>query len=102
MAAGAAAVIRRATATSHSPSPAASVSLLIDTVARHGTIPPACEYIPPETPCVTEGMWRARCEQGCISEGSPEAARKAFYRAAKDLIKRGLIGKHDLWVWPVR
>jgi hypothetical protein len=79
-----------------------ALTLLIDAVARHGTIPPPSEYIPPETSCVTEGLWRHACELGSISEGSSEAARKAFSRAAKKLLDRGLIGKHDLWVWPVR
>jgi hypothetical protein len=79
-----------------------ALTLLIDTVARAGTIPPACAYIPPDTPVVTLGQWRRACEAGCISEGDEKAARKAFERAAKRLLEQGLIGKHDLFVWPAR
>jgi AAA domain len=79
-----------------------ALTLLIDAVARHGTIPPACSYIPPNTPAVTVGVWRKACELGCISEGGEGAARKAFERSAKKLIEQGHVGKHDLFVWPVR
>lgn len=76
--------------------------LLKDTIARHGTIPAASEHIPPETYCVNEDLWRQVCQAGCISEGSPEAERKAFYRAAKRLVEAGLVGKWQKQVWAVR
>jgi hypothetical protein len=79
-----------------------ALTLLIDAVARHGTIPPACEYIPPDTSVVTVGLWRAACAAGCISEGDERANRKAFERSAKKLLELELIGKHELFVWPVR
>ena len=79
-----------------------ALSLLIDAVARHGEIPPACAYIPSNTPAVTLGLWRRTCELGCISEGDERATRKAFERAAKRLLEQGRIGKHDLFVWPVQ
>ena len=79
-----------------------ALTLLIDAVARHGIIPAACEYIPPNTPVVTMGAWRKACQLGCISEGNEKAARRAFERSAKKLLTQGLIGKHDLFVWPVQ
>jgi hypothetical protein len=78
------------------------LELLVDAIARYGELPPANASIPPETPCVAEDLWRRCCERGCISEGSPEAAAKAFRRAAKALLDRGLIAKAGPWVWIVR
>jgi hypothetical protein len=77
--------------------------VLKDEIARgHGVIPPATERIPPDTLCITTGAWRKAYELRSLSE-SPEAAERAFYRAAKELIeKRKLIAKVDLWVWPVK
>lgn len=77
-----------------------ALTLLIDQVVRHGVIPPASQYIPPNTPAITVGQWRKACELGCISDGDEKAARRAFERAAKNLLERGMIGKHDLFVWP--
>ena len=80
-----------------------ALDVLNDEIARgHGTIPLPSERIPPETPCITTGAWRKAYELRSLS-GNREAAERAFYRAAKDLIeKRKLVAKHDLWVWPVR
>lgn len=78
------------------------LEILEDTIARHGQVPDATEHIPPDTPCVTEDLWRAACEVGCISEGSQEANDRAFRRAAKALIESGRITKHKPWIWIVR
>jgi AAA domain len=80
-----------------------ALDVLKDEIARgNGVIPPASERIPRYTPCITAGAWRKAYELRSLSE-SPEAAERAFYRAAKDLIeKRKLVTKVDLWVWPVR
>jgi hypothetical protein len=72
--------------------------LLVDAIARHGEIPPANEGIPPDTPCVTEKLWRLACERGCISEGSSDATRMAFNRAAKVLVG-SRVGKCGSWIW---
>jgi hypothetical protein len=79
-----------------------ALDVLNDEIARgNGTIPAACERIPPDTLCLTVGAWRKAYELRSLAE-SKEAAERAFYRAAKDLIeKRKLVGKHDLLVWPV-
>jgi hypothetical protein len=80
-----------------------ALELLQDAIAREGAIPPTSAHIPPQTPCVTEGLWRRYCEKGCISDGKSEGApRMAFNRAAKKLIEAGKVGKWDLWVWAVR
>jgi hypothetical protein len=76
-----------------------ALELLQDAITREGVIPPASKHIPPNTYCVIEGVWRRYCEMGCISEGTPDAARMAFKRAAGKLIKTGLVAKWDLWVW---
>jgi hypothetical protein len=70
--------------------------LLVDAIARNGEIPPASAYIPPDTRCINEQLWRLTCERGCIAEGSPDAI--AFTRAAKALV--GVrVGKWEQWVW---
>jgi hypothetical protein len=78
------------------------LELLQDALARYGENPPASEHIPPETPCVTEKMWRRACIAGCISEASHDAARMAFNRAAKALVAEGRARKWQEWVWLVR
>lgn len=84
-----------------------ALELLQDAITREGIIPPANDHIPPDTHCVTEGLWRRYCESGCISEGSPdpgkkaEADRKAFKRATDKLIG-SKVGKWELWVWIIR
>jgi hypothetical protein len=79
-----------------------ALDILKDEIARgHGAIPPPTERIPPETLCMTAGAWRKAYELRSLSE-SPEAAERAFYRAAKELIEKlKLVTKVDLWVWPV-
>jgi hypothetical protein len=79
-----------------------ALELLKEAIGREGTSPPACAHIPPDTQCVTVGLWRRYCQLGCITEGDERAARKAFERASNALLKAGLIGKWDLWVWIVK
>jgi hypothetical protein len=79
-----------------------ALELLKDAIARDGAIPPANEHIPPNTQCLSESLWRRCCELGCISEGSPDAARIAFKRSANQLIKIGQVGKWGDWVWVIR
>jgi hypothetical protein len=80
------------------------LELLREAINREGTIPPSNLHIPPDTRCVTEGLWRRYCEAGCVSEGSDDplkkadAIRKAFKRATEKLIG-SKVGKWDLWVW---
>jgi hypothetical protein len=87
--------------------PDRALELLRDAITREGQIPPASQHIPPNTRCVTEGLWRRYCEAGCISEGSTDPAkradanRKAFKRATDKLIGQK-VGKWELWVWVIR
>jgi hypothetical protein len=78
------------------------LELLVDAIARHGQIPPSSQNIPPDTPCIEEDLWRRTCEAGCISEGSADATRMAFSRAAKALVRSGQVRKWQQWVWAVR
>jgi hypothetical protein len=77
-------------------------ALLGDAIVRHGQVPPSNEHIPPNTHCVTEDLWRRSCEAGCISEGSPNAADRAFRRASNALLDAGKVGKWMSWVWVIR
>lgn len=79
-----------------------ALALLKEAITREGVIPPASEHIPLNTYCVTEGQWRRYCELGCISEGSSEAAQKAFRRAAAKLVASEQVGKWELWCWVIR
>jgi hypothetical protein len=80
-----------------------ALELLKEAIARgEGQIPPANEHLPPNTYCVTEGMWRRYYEMGSISEPNAEAKMKAFKRAAGRLIAIGAVGKWELWVWPTQ
>jgi len=79
-----------------------ALGLLQDALVRWGEIPPACEFIPPATACVLEVLWRQRFADANISDASRNGLLKAFRRAAQDLIERGLVRKHDPWVWIVR
>jgi hypothetical protein len=78
------------------------LELLQEAINREGTIPPASEHVPSNILCVTEDLWRACCEKGCISQGSPDAFRMAFKRNAGKLIESGIVGKWDSWCWIVR
>lgn len=40
--------------------------LLKEQIVRHGVIPPASSYIPPDTRAVTIGQWRHACELGAF------------------------------------
>jgi hypothetical protein len=79
-----------------------ALDVLIDTLARHGQIPPANEHIPPNTSCVADELWTKACEMGLIGEGDPDSTARAIRRAKKTLLDRGLIGKWAPWVWVVR
>jgi hypothetical protein len=73
-----------------------ALDVLNNEIARgNGIVPPPCERIPPYTPCITAAAWRKAYEQPSIAENK-DAAERAFYRAAKDLIeKRKLVAKHE-------
>jgi hypothetical protein len=79
-----------------------ALELLRNAIAREGVIPAASSHIPANTPCVTVGLWRQYCELGCISEGDEKANRRAFERAAKNLLETAQIGKWELLVWMVK
>jgi hypothetical protein len=83
--------------------PRRALELLIDTVARHGTVPPGNNYIPPGTPCVTEKDWRLRFYGAQVSSSDKQSAKqKSFVRAAEALLAGNYVGKEGEWVWPVK
>jgi hypothetical protein len=75
-----------------------ALELLIEAIARHGEIPPGNTQIPPNTPCITEDLWRETCKMGCISRGSENAFRMAWERAEGKLVGTK-VGKWGSWVW---
>ena len=79
-----------------------ALDLLVDAVARHGQIPPANDYIPPNKLAVMEAYWRECCYAGQISgSDQQDAKQKAFKRSAEGLVASGRIGIWNGWVWPV-
>jgi hypothetical protein len=80
-----------------------ALELLVDAVAREGTIPPACEHIPPRPPCVTDDLWRRYVEAGTITDQlKPNSFRRTFQRDAARLIEAGQVGRRKPWVWIIR
>jgi AAA domain-containing protein len=84
-----------------------ALELLQEAINDQGVIPDWNKHIPPDTPCVTERVWRDYCKRGFLSDGgSPEpvkkaeAERKAFQRASTNLIG-SKVGTWDSWVWIV-
>ena len=85
-----------------SPAQAQALELLVAVIEKAGEIPPANDHIPANTLCVTKGVWRNYCYRGAISgSDNPDARRKAFKRAAEELLKKGCIGKWGDLVWIV-
>jgi AAA domain len=81
---------------------AASIALrlLHNAIIGAGETPPACTHIPPNIRAVQMELWRRYCDSGQISDGTPDAKRKAFKRAAARLQELGAIGVWSDWVWP--
>ena len=81
-----------------------ALDVLNDEIARgHGSKPPSSirDRMPAGTLCLTADHWRKVYELRSLAE-SPEAAKRAFYRAARTLIKtRKQVAKYKEWVWPV-
>jgi hypothetical protein len=79
------------------------LELLTDAIAKEGHIPPANAHIPPDTPCVTDDLWRRYAEAGTITDDlKPDSFRRTFQRNAEKLVDAGWVGRHKPWVWIVR
>ncbi len=84
------------------PLPAAqkrALQLLTEAVNRDGEVPPASNFIPANTRCVPETLWRQHCYLGAISAGNQDARQRAFKRAAEALVAAGRVGKWGAYVW---
>ena len=69
-------------------------------IEKAGVIPPTNDYLPVDTPCVREDLWRSCCYAGQITKSEkPDAKRMAFTRAAGRLVAVGRVGKREPWVW---
>jgi hypothetical protein len=83
-----------------SPAQARAFELLAAVIEKAGVIPPANDYLPVNTQCVREDLWRSCCYAGQITKSDkPDAMRMAFNRAAARLVAVGRVGKREPWVW---
>jgi KaiC/GvpD/RAD55 family RecA-like ATPase len=81
---------------------ARALELLKEALARNGQIPPTNAYIPINTSCVSEPLWRDYCYEGMISDTDKlDSKRKAFNRAAEALLVKGYVRKWSDLVWIV-
>ena len=78
---------------------AIALDVLRRAVVEHGSIPPACNYIPPNTPAVSPSLWRSFFYAARGGE-SAESNKKAFQRASTDLQVKGLVGSWGEFSWP--
>lgn len=82
------------------PSAQRALDLLKNAIAEAGMPAPANNHIPAEAICVAENLWRAHCYAGQIAmSGTPDAKQKAFARAASALVRLGIIGKWNEFIW---
>ncbi|MBP0492194.1 AAA family ATPase [Pararoseomonas indoligenes] len=78
-----------------------ALDILHDLIARQGRIPPVNEFVPPHMPCVSIKDWREHAYQRAFTEAKPDAQKKAFDRASRDLIAGRQVGKWGDLVWAV-
>jgi hypothetical protein len=91
---------RRQSRSKLSSAQARALELLAAAIEKAGEIPPANDYIPVNTQCVREDLWRSCCYGGQITKSDkPDAKRMAFTRAAERLVAVGRVGKREPWVW---
>ncbi|WP_459858576.1 AAA family ATPase [Dongia sp. agr-C8] len=69
-------------------------------IGEAGAIPPASNHIPSNIPTVALEFWKKVALMKGVSEGSEDANRKAFGRAAEKLQAAGYIGVWNGQVWP--
>src|SRR5581483_8049668 len=61
---------------------------------------PGSRDIPSWVTVVSEDLWRRRCYEASVSDSDkPDSKRKAYSRAATELITKGVVGKFGNWVW---
>jgi hypothetical protein len=78
------------------------LDLLRKAIDEAGSVLPESNHIPPNTRTVSVETWRAYAFQGTITESDkPDARRKAFVRAVKDLQVANLVGVWGGYAWPV-
>jgi hypothetical protein len=84
------------------PAQQRALDLLREAIATAGQIPPTCDHIPPNVPCVSEDLWREYCYAGQIAHSDkPDAKQKAFKRSSAELLVAGHVGKWNDQVWMV-
>lgn len=78
-----------------------ALDILHDLIARQGRIPPVNEFVPAHVSCVSIKDWREYAYQRAFTEAKPDAQKKAFDRASRDLIAGRQVGKWGDLVWAV-
>jgi hypothetical protein len=78
-----------------------ALDILADLLARQGRVPPVSEHVPTGVPCVRIQDWRQHAYDRAFTEAKPDAQRKAFDRASRDLIAQRHVGKWEGLVWMV-
>ena len=77
-----------------------ALELLMNALVDAGEVPPANNHIPANVKCVPIDLWRRYCRQGNITTSDkPDAFKKACLRAFEGLLRKGLIGTWDRWIW---
>lgn len=84
-----------------SPACAMALDALREAIDQSGAVPPASNHIPAYTKTVGVELWRALVYARAIADGTQNAKRMAFRRAADQLQARGLIGAWSDLVWLV-
>jgi hypothetical protein len=77
-----------------------ALNQLKNALATTGAVAPACDHIPSNVLTVDYDLWRRYCYAGGISStDSAEAKKKAFGRAADNLIANEFVKRWEQYVW---
>jgi hypothetical protein len=77
-----------------------TLDILRNAIDEAGSIPPASNYIPPNTRTISVETWRTYAYQGSISESDkPDTRRKAFVRSVEQLQAANLVAIWGGYAW---
>jgi len=77
-----------------------ALDVLQKAINEVGSVPPASNYIPPNTRTISIQQWRMFADRATITESDkPDSQRKAFVRSVNGLLEANLIGKWGDYVW---
>jgi len=77
-----------------------ALDVLQKAINEVGSVPPASNYIPPNTRTISIQQWRMFADRATLTESDkPDSQRKAFVRSVNGLLEANLIGKWGDYVW---